>query len=89
MPEQVSQKWAGLHGMTVELDKLGKHAHMRVLDARNPSPLVAFWQCTENRHGGAQDRAKHTIKLRVRILQRVKAPYFRKLKLVTQLADQY
>ncbi|KAK3489280.1 uncharacterized protein B0T23DRAFT_385072 [Neurospora hispaniola] len=26
--------------MMVELHKLGKHAHMRVLDARYPSPLV-------------------------------------------------
>lgn len=34
MPEEVPQKWAGLHGMMIELHKLGEYAHMRVLDAR-------------------------------------------------------
>ncbi|KAL0465402.1 hypothetical protein QR685DRAFT_576241 [Neurospora intermedia] len=85
MPEEVPQKWAGLHGMMVDFTNWGKYAHMRVLDARYSSPLVAFWQCTENRHV----RATHTIKLRVRIPQRVKAPYLRELEQVTQLADQY
>lgn len=40
MPEEVPQKWAGLHGMMVDFTNWGKYAHMRVLDARYSSPLV-------------------------------------------------